>query len=242
MKEYSEKIKEKNEEKENKFKNQLKINKENSGIIKDQLYDSLSEKDEIDDNFNINLNNIKSENKRNENKNERRIQSAFINQGNINNGYSRIGFLKHLAQENKENEEKKKKFPNYKKAKINKEEDNQSEIKLGKIYTTLKQPQQNQNNNKNINNNKNNNYQTPFDKQRAKSSQMNRVKKPIINYEDDITKKFMKNEANEYNGMIKDNKGNFIMDPAGEIEHLLQNNRVFNSKVNQIKNFISNMK
>ena len=70
----------------------------------------------------------------------------------------------------------------------------------------------------------------------------NRGKKQVINYEDDITKKFMKNEANEYNGMIKDNKGNFIMDPAGEIEHLLQNNRVFNSKVNQIKNFLNNMK
>ena len=47
VKEYSEKIKEENEEKENKFKNQLKINKENSRIVKDQLYDSLSEKDEI---------------------------------------------------------------------------------------------------------------------------------------------------------------------------------------------------
>ena len=49
MKEYSEKIKEKNEEKENKIRNQLKINKENSEIIKDQLYDSLSEKDEINE-------------------------------------------------------------------------------------------------------------------------------------------------------------------------------------------------
>ena len=49
MKEYNEKIKEKNEEKENKFRNQLKINKENSEIIKDQLYDSLSEKDEINE-------------------------------------------------------------------------------------------------------------------------------------------------------------------------------------------------
>jgi hypothetical protein len=39
----------------------------------------------------------------------------------------------------------------------------------------------------------------------------NTVKKQIINYEDDITKKFMKNEANEYNRMIKDNKGNLIM-------------------------------
>ncbi len=241
VKEYSEKIKEKNEEKENKFKNQLKINKENSRIVKDQLYDSLSEKDEIDDNLNINLNNLNNENKINENTNERRIQSASIKQINTNNGYSRIGFLKHLAQEN---EEKKKKFTNYKKTKINKEEDNKTEIKLGRIYTTLKQPQQNQiNNKKNINNNKNNNFQTPFDKQRAKSSKVNnRVKKQIINYEDDITKKFMKNEANEYNGLIKDNKGNLIMDPAGEIEHLLQNNRVFNSKVNQIKNFLSNMK
>jgi hypothetical protein len=114
VKEYSEKIKEKNEEKENKFKNQLKINKETSGIIKDQLYDSLSEKDEIDDNFNINLNNLNNENKINENKNERRIQSASIKQININNGYSRIGFLKHLAQEN---EEKRKNFQMKKKQK-----------------------------------------------------------------------------------------------------------------------------
>jgi hypothetical protein len=70
----------------------------------------------------------------------------------------------------------------------------------------------------------------------------NTVKKQIINYEDDITKKFMKNEANEYNRMIKDNKGNLIMDSVEDIEHILQNNRVFNSKVNQIKNFLSNMK
>ena len=70
----------------------------------------------------------------------------------------------------------------------------------------------------------------------------NRGKKQIINYEDDITKKFMKNEANEYNRMIKDNKGNLIMDSVEDIEHILQNNRVFNSKVNQIKNFLSNMK
>ena len=171
----------------------------------------------------------------------RKIQNASIHQINFNNDYSRIGFLKHLAQEN---EEKRKKFPNEKKTKINKEEDNKTEIKLGRIYTTLKQPQLNpNNNNKNINNNKNNNYQTLFDKQRAKSSKVNNtVKKQIINYEDDITKKFMKNEANEYNRMIKDNKGNLIMDSVEDIEHILQNNRVFNSKVNQIKNFLSNMK
>ena len=37
----------------------------------------------------------------------------------------------------------------------------------------------------------------------------NKIKKEI--YEDDITQKFMKNEANDYNGMIKDNKGNLII-------------------------------
>ena len=80
MKEYSEKIKEKNEEKENKIRNQLKINKENSEIIKDQLYDSLSEKDEINENINMN-NNIK---------NERRIKSASSNKINLNNKNNRI--------------------------------------------------------------------------------------------------------------------------------------------------------
>ena len=135
-----------------------------------------------------------------------------------------------------ENEEKKKKYSNYKKTKINKEEENKNERKLGRIYTTLKNPEK-----KNYNN-KNNNYKTPFDKQRAKSSMMNnnKIKKEI--YEDDITQKFMKNEANDYNGMIKDNKGNLIMNPSGEIEYLLLNHKVYNSKVNQIKNFLNNMK
>jgi hypothetical protein len=138
-----------------------------------------------------------------------------------------------LAQEN---EEKKKKYSNYKKTKINKEEENKNEKKLGRIYTTLKNPEK-----KNYNN-KNNNYKTPFDKQRTKSSMMNnnKIKKEI--YEDDITQKFMKNEANDYNGMIKDNKGNLIMNPSGEIEYLLLNHKVYNSKVNQIKNFLNNMK
>ncbi len=135
-----------------------------------------------------------------------------------------------------ENEEKKKKYSNYKKTKINKEEENKNEKKLGRIYTTLKNPEK-----KNYNN-KNNNYKTPFDKQRTKSSMMNnnKIKKEI--YEDDITQKFMKNEANDYNGMIKDNKGNLIMNPSGEIEYLLLNHKVYNSKVNQIKNFLNNMK
>ena len=68
----------------------------------------------------------------------------------------------------------------------------------------------------------------------------NKIKKEI--YEDDITQKFMKNEANDYNGIIKDNKVNLIMNPSGEIEYLLLNHKVYNSKVNQIKNFLNNMK
>jgi len=44
----------------------------------------------------------------------RKIQNASIHQINSNNDYSRIGFLKHLAQEN---EEKRKNFQMKKKQK-----------------------------------------------------------------------------------------------------------------------------
>ena len=41
---------------------------------------------------------------------------------------------------------------------------------------------------------------------------------------------------------MEDNKGNLVINPTGEIEHLLQTNKVFNAKVNQIKDYINHMK
>ena len=62
--------------------------------------------------------------------------------------------------------------------------------------------------------------------------------KNIITYEDDITKQFMQNVPNDYNGLVKNNKGDLISEPSLEIEHLLLRNKQFNAKANQIKDYI----
>ena len=139
-----------------------------------------------------------------------------------------MNFLRQLAHEN---EEKRKKNPNYKKSK-NKEEE--TEKKLGKVYTTLK-PNSKQKNKLN--------YQTPFDLKKIKDAELNekekdKKKNKIITYEDDITKQFMQNAPNDYNGLVKNNKGDLISEPSLEIEHLLLRNKQFNAKANQIKDYI----
>jgi hypothetical protein len=67
------------------------------------------------------------------------------------------------------------------------------------------------------------------------------------NYMDDeLTKKFMNNKPNEYNGLninnIDNKNNNNEYNTPIEIETLLQNNKNLKSKVNKIKEFINNIK
>jgi WD40 repeat protein len=223
VKEYSQKIKGINEE--HNIKNNMKYKKDD--IIKNQLYDSFNENADIeeekkltDEEITVNQN---LENETN-NDNYNKIEVKDIK------NESRMNFLRKLAQKNEEkrNQNNKKK----------KKEEEESEKKLGKVYTTLKPTSKQKNR-------QNQQYQTPFDIKKIKDNEINereKKKNKKINYEDDITKQFMQNIPNEYNGLVKDNKGNLVINPTGEIEHLLQTNKVFNAKVNQIKDYINHMK
>ena len=123
-----------------------------------------------------------------------------------------------------------------------------SEKKLGRIYTTLKQPPINYNGNKiNKNIENKNNFKTPFDKKSKSSNKKNIIKDNKNNYiDDELTKKFMINKPNEYNGLnenkIDNNNINNEYNTPIQIETLLENNKNLKSKVNKIKEFINNIK
>ena len=223
VKEYSQKIKGINEE--HNIKNNMKYKKDD--IIKNQLYDSFNENADIEEEKKLTDEEITvNQNLENETNND---NNNKIEVKDIKNE-SRMNFLRKLAQKNEEkrNQNNKKK----------KKEEEESEKKLGKVYTTLKPTSKQKNR-------QNQQYQTPFDIKKIKDNEINereKKKNKKINYEDDITKQFMQNIPNEYNGLVKDNKGNLVINPTGEIEHLLQTNKVFNAKVNQIKDYINHMK
>ena len=221
VKEFSEKIKENNEEKENNNKKEKKLNK-----IQEQLYDSLSEDD-------INNNNNSKE-KKFISVNEVKINDDNLEKENNvnNNSFIKINFLKNLKKKNM-------KKPN---------SSSTSEKKLGRIYTTLKQPPINYNGNKiNKNIENKNNFKTPFDKKSKSSNKKNIIKDNKYKYiDDELTKKFMINKPNEYNGLnenkIDNNNINNEYNTPIQIETLLENNKNLKSKVNKIKEFINNIK
>ena len=257
IKKYSEKIKEKNEGNFNNNKNHsnIKINKKNSEIVKNQLYDSLDEEitPPIIKKENSNKNSVKILSNRNNNNNQNEINNNSYAQKSMN----KINFLKNLQKD--------KKYSKYKIITINNNNNNninenqkeaESNLKnyfnekknLNRIYTTLNQPE---NKNKISKNKISSDYKTPFDRKRAQSSKQRKNIKFV--YDDDLTKKFLINEGNEYNGyinnnnIIKKNNNNVIVlnkkieiNPSTQIEYLLKHHNKYNKQVNQIKQFINN--
>ena len=242
VKKYSEMIKNHNKDKENQIKNKGKIKNE----LNEQLYDSLSdevledetkeknkEKDKELNKDNVKDDKTKEENK--DNKDKKRPES------------NKVKYLMQLKKEKekenkvKDNKMKQGKYSKYKKIVIESidKTPEPSEKKLGKIYTTYKPPMkrapsskgQKQTSKKNFNNNK----------QRSQSTGLKNhiYKNNNNNYDDDLTKKFMSPNPNNYNGYAnnKDQNGNF-MSPTFEIENLLHKKEQYDNKIKEIKNFL----
>ena len=201
--------------KNNELDNSLN-NKENENEINEE------EKNQSQNNIKNNINEEKEQILLN-NENNKKAES--------NGSYNRIKFLRNLANEN---EEKRKKSPTYKKSKTIQEEE--TEKKLGKVYTTLKpniKPK-----NKAI---KNFSHPSTSDKKIIKIPILNEIDKneflKNIKYEENLNKKNkIQNENNDLNEYNEENNNSI------DLQHLLQNNEEYNIKVNKIKDYINNMK
>ena len=238
IQEYANKIKQINNLKKINNTTSIKAIDKSNNIYKDQLYDSLSENNDIDADKADTTKAIDSSKQ-----SERSIQSA--------GGYGHINIIKQLRKENQMKQNNKSQNSNkkqyYKQVPIkNIEEEKKPK---GRIYTTLKTP-------------------IMKEKKRAKSGKIriSAIKENIppkdknknsnkTKYEDELTRMFFMNKPNDYNGLKmlseqnmeggnnykrsnskSDLKGNF------ELETLLLNHQKYAEKIGKIKNFISNIK